>query len=99
MCKRRVSYCFVLIDYDPFTLYRPFIYFQCPSLTRISGVGGINGLDLLLSRVEGFQVTNGYLKFLPAKPAEEAGELLTGTIGYDYKASYPLLFGYVGSTL
>jgi len=45
---------------------------SCPWDLRISGVGGINALDLLLSRVEGFQVTNGYLKFLPTKPAEEA---------------------------
>ena len=75
MCKPRVSYWFFFFDYDPFNYSIQPLYFQCPDglRTQISGVGGINGLDLLLSRVEGFQVTNGYLKFLPAKPAEEAG--------------------------
>ena len=48
----------------------------CPSFGTSPGVGGINALDLLLSRVEGFQVTNGYLKFLAAKPSEEAQPLV-----------------------
>jgi hypothetical protein len=51
---------------------------------RISGVGGINALDLLLSRVEGFQVTNGYLKFLPTKPAEEAHHVAVYCLGHPH---------------
>lgn len=49
--------------------------FLLDNAANVERVGGINALDLLLSRVEGFQVTNGYLKFLPTKPAEEAENL------------------------
>lgn len=49
--------------------------FLLDNAANVERVGGINALDVLLSRVEGFQVSNGYLKFLPANPAEEAENL------------------------